>query len=213
MTVERNVWLLTVARTGTRTRPKTSFASNGRATRCPPESLRLRGASKRSTGLPGRAVQDLECLEVAVEVERVVAAFAADAGDAHSAERRREIADEKRIDPDGAAPDRASHPVGSAEGPCVDDAREAVVRRVRERDRFLFVREGLNRQYGAEHLALDDLRVVLRGLDHGRLVEEPAELGALAATDDTVAGGAGPLDEALHAGQVVRVDEGRDRRA
>ena len=81
--------------------------------------------------------------------------------------------------------------------------------------RLGLVGEGLEGQHRAEDLSLDDLGVVRGGLDQGRLVEEsaePADLGAAPAADDPVAALAGALDEALDAGEVVGVDQRRDRR-
>ena len=69
---------------------------------------------------------DLEGLQVAVEVEGVVAALAADAGDADAAERRREVADEERVDPHDPAAHGPADPLGPLLRRRVDDRREPV---------------------------------------------------------------------------------------
>ena len=83
-----------------------------------------------------RSLLDLQGLEVGVEVERVVAALAADAGDADAAERRRQVADQERVRPDRARPHQAPDPVRALLARRVDDPGQAVAGRVRERDRF-----------------------------------------------------------------------------
>ena len=68
--------------------------------------------TSHSDGSGRGALEDLEGLQVAVEVEGVVAALAADAGDADAAERRREVADEERVDPHDAAAHGPPDPLG-----------------------------------------------------------------------------------------------------
>ena len=63
-----------------------------------------------------------------VEVERVVAALAADARDPDAAERRREVAHEEGVDPDRAGAHRAADPLGALRAAGVDDAPRARTR-------------------------------------------------------------------------------------
>ena len=83
-------------------------------------------------------------------------------------------------------PARTARPTRSARSAELraDDRREPVGGRVGELDRLRLVVEGLEGQHRAEDLALDDLGIVRGGLDQGRLVEEPADLGPLAAAHD-----------------------------
>ena len=128
--------------------------------------------------------RDLQGLQLGVEVERVVAALAADAADPHAAERRGQVADEEGVDPDRPGADRAADPLGALGRAGADDRREPVGRRVGELDRLVLGGEGLPGEDRAEDLALDDLGVVGRGLDQRRLVPEarrggrPADLRA-----------------------------------
>ncbi len=119
-------------------------------------------------------LEDLQGLEVAVEVERVLAALAADAGDPDAAERCREVADEERVHPHDPGAHCPSDPLGALGRAGVDDRREPVARRVRECDRLLLVAERLEGQHRPEHLALDDLALVRARDDERRLDEEPA---------------------------------------
>ena len=73
---------------------------------------------------------------------------------------RRQVADEERVDPDHAGADRAADALGPLGRARVDDPREAVRGRVGERDALVLVGEGLERQHGAEDLALHDLALV-----------------------------------------------------
>ena len=59
-------------------------------------------------------------------------------------------------------PARTARPdtLGALRGARVDDPRQAVGGRVRERDPLVLVQEGLDRENGAEDLALDDLALV-----------------------------------------------------
>ena len=61
----------------------------------------------------GRALADLQRLQVGVEVERVVAALAADAADPDAAEGRGQVADQEGVDPRGPGADRAADPLGA----------------------------------------------------------------------------------------------------
>ena len=72
--------------------------------------------------------------------------------------------------------------------------------------------EGLEGEDGAEDLVLDDLGVVGGWFYEGRLVEEGAGVGAVSAAYYVLSVFAGALDEALDAGEVVGVDQGRDGR-
>src|ERR1700756_117036 len=78
-------------------------------------------------------------LRLGEEVERLEAALAADAALLHPAERDTEVAEEPAVDPDGAAVDGGGDAMRAGEVARPDARREAVARRVRERDRFRFV--------------------------------------------------------------------------
>ena len=154
---------------------------------------------------------DLERLQVGVEVERVVAALAADAGDADAAERRRQVADEERVDPHRARAHRPADPLGALLRARVDDRREAVARsswRARRprprRAKVWKVSTGPNTSRWTISESLE------RGSISVGSYAEPAELGPAAAADDAVAVCPRALDEALDPGEVVGVDQRRD---
>ena len=73
----------------------------------------------------GRALADLQRLQVGVEVERVVAALAADAADPDAAEGRGEVADEEGVDPGGAGADRAPDALGALGSSAVQTIAES----------------------------------------------------------------------------------------
>src|SRR4051794_29140836 len=95
-------------------------------------------------------------LRLGEEVERLEAAFAADAALLHPAERDAEVAEEPAVDPDGAAVDGCGDAVCAGEVAGPDARREAVARRVRERDRLGLISERRDRHDGAEDLLLQD---------------------------------------------------------
>jgi hypothetical protein len=153
---------------------------------------------------PGGVVGDHQGLEVAVELERVVAALAADAGDPAPAEGRREIAHEERVHPHQPGADRAAHPFGALARRRVHDRRQAVGGAVGELDGLGLVGEGLEREHRPEDLALHDLAGVGRGFDERGLVVQAA-VDRPAAAHDHVARCPCPFDEGVDLGEVVGV--------
>src|SRR5829696_10076191 len=75
-----------------------------------------RRACRRRTSSSHAALQDLEGLQVGVEVQGVVPALAPDAGDAHPAERRREVSHQEGVDPDHAGANSPPDTVSPAHG-------------------------------------------------------------------------------------------------
>ena len=159
-----------------------------------------------------RPLGDLQRLQVGVEVEGEVAALAADPRDPDPAEGRGQVAHEERVDPHGAGANRPADALGPLRRARVDDRREPVGRRIRERDasassgKVWTVRTGPNTSRWTISLSFD------RGITSGRLVEEAAALGGLASADDLVAVRAGALDEARDAVEMIAVDQRRHRR-
>src|SRR5271155_4208958 len=85
----------------------------------------------------GRPLLHLVRLDLAVEVEGVVAALAADAADARAAEGRREVTDQEAVDPEGAGADGGAETIGPGLVAGEDHRREPVGRRVGEGYRLL----------------------------------------------------------------------------
>src|SRR3984957_7253572 len=154
---------------------------------------------------------DLERLQIRIEIERVVAALAADAADAGAAEGCGEVAHQEAVDPDGAGAQQRPHPLGARLVRGVEDRREPVGRGVGEFGGLRLVAETLDRQHRTEDLSLDDLGVVGLGLDERRLVPEAVLGERLTPEDDSVAVSPCSLDEPVDTCQVIGVDQGRDR--
>src|SRR6266511_3380919 len=159
---------------------------------------------KEGEGLVGDALGEIVVLEAD--------ALEADSRDADPAERGRQVADEKAVDPYRPGADRPSDTLGPLRRRRVNGRREAIPRRVGERDRLVLGTEGLEGQDRSEHFLLDDLRVVRARFDERRLVPEPADLRHAAPPHDAVAVRKRPVDEPLDAREVVAMDERRDRR-
>src|SRR5215204_1821816 len=193
------------ARAPARTRRR-SAARRARRCREPPLAEPFLRASSHAT------VEDLERLQVRVEIQGVVSALASYAGDAYAPEGRRQVADQEGVDPDHTGAYAAPDAVGAAHRACVHDAGEAVGRGVGEGDRLVLVGEGLERQDRAEDLVLHHLGVVGGRLYEGWLVEQRPGVRAASAVYYLLPVLAGAIDEALHAREVVRVDQGRYRR-
>src|SRR5581483_4397477 len=88
----------------------------------PPSSPPAPRWPRRRRGLsPDGAVEDLKCLEVGVEVERVVAALPADSRDARPPERRGQVSDQEGVDPHEARTHGAADPVRAPHRARVDD--------------------------------------------------------------------------------------------
>src|SRR5580658_8753216 len=113
----------------------------------------------------GRVLFDLVRLQVAVEVQGVVATLSTDATDARAAEGRREVADQEAVDPYRAGAHGQSESVGLTLVGGKDHGREAVSRGVRQRDRFVFSFKGLNGEDGTEDFILNYLGVIGPRLD------------------------------------------------
>src|SRR6185437_10338108 len=86
-----------------------------------------------------RAPRQRDVLGFHVEVERVIAAVAADAGGLHAAERRRQMADVFRVEPDHAGFQRICDAQGPAHVVGPDVAGEPVFHVVGDRDRILLI--------------------------------------------------------------------------
>src|SRR3954452_10170066 len=156
-------------------------------------------------------------LDVAVEVEAPGAALAADAAAPVAAERRREVADEEAVHPDGAGVQPGADPLGALRAARDEGRREAVLGVVGHRDPLLLGAEGLEREDRAEDLAADDLAGRVDPLDNGREVVEAARglverVVRLATEDHPRALLPGPLDEAVDALEVRRGEARADGR-
>src|ERR1700689_2182762 len=115
---------------------------------------------------------DLERLQIRIEIQRVVAALAADTADTGATKRCGEVAHQKTVDPDGARAQQRPHPFGARLVRGVEDRREPVGRGVGEFGGFRVIAETLDRQHWSEDLSLDDLGVIGPRLDQRRLVPE-----------------------------------------
>src|SRR5215216_351972 len=181
-----------------------------------PSRTRRRSAARRArrcrVSSSHATVEDLERFQVRVEIQGVVSTLASYAGDAHAPEGCSEVADEEGVDPDHAGAYPAPDTVGAAQRARVHDAGEAVGRGVGEGDRLVLVGEGLEGQNRAEDLVLYHLGVVGGRLYEGWLVEQRPGVRAASAAYYLLPVLAGAIDEALHAREVVRVDQGRYRR-
>src|SRR5580704_10409669 len=153
---------------------------------------------------------DLQRLQIRIEIECVVATLAADAADPGAAERSREVAHQEAVHPDRAGAQQCAEPLGPRLARGIDDGRQAVGRRVGEFGGLGLIAEALERQHGAEDLALDDLGVVRLRLDQRRLVPEAVLLQRRAPEDDGVTVLSRALDEAVDAREVFGVDQRRD---
>jgi hypothetical protein len=81
-------------------------------------SIKLLGERRGSIG---RSVEDHQRLQIAVEVDGVIAALPTDSADTAAAEGGGEIADQERVDPDQTSPDGPANPLGSLPGAGEDD--------------------------------------------------------------------------------------------
>src|SRR5665213_2745806 len=142
-----------------------------------------------------------------MEVQRVVAALAANATDAGPAEGRGEVADQKTVHPDRSGAQRRAESLGARFARGVDDRRKSVGRRVREFRGLGLVGETLQRQHGAEDFALDNLRVIRLGFDQGRFVPEAVTGESFAPEYHGVAVRFRALDETVNPGEVLGMDQ------
>src|ERR1051325_11295812 len=108
---------------------------------------------------PLQSELDADVLGLGKKFERGKAALAADAALAHAAEGYAKVAQEPAVDPDGAAVDCGGDAVGSLQVARPEARREAVLRRVRERDGLLFAVERRDRDDRTEDLLLQDAAV------------------------------------------------------
>ena len=157
----------------------------------------------------GRGRTDV--LDVAVEVERPVAALAPDPAATAATERRGQVADEEAVDPDGSGP----QPRGDALGPLRVAADERggqpVVGAVGERDTVVLAAVRLVRQHGTEDLLAQDLAAGRGVGEDGRAEVQPTELVVRAAAEQHCrAVGHGSLDETGHSLQVPARDQRAD---
>src|ERR1051326_9017839 len=127
---------------------------------------------------------DADILRLREEFERLETAFASDAAVFRAAERHAQIAQQPAVDPDRAAVDRRGDAMRALEVARPERCGEAVARRVRERDRFLFAIERRDRDDGAEDLFLQHAAVAPEAGDHGRLDEVAVAIQPRAAAAD-----------------------------
>src|SRR5579872_2373201 len=154
-----------------------------------------------------RVLADRDVLDVAVKVETPRPALPADAGIARPAERGPELADEEAVHPHRTGNDAR----GDAHGPILvageQGGREAVLGGVGDLDHLVVAAESVPGEDGAEHLLLEDLLVPARAGDHGRLEVKLTLIVSLAAPEDLDAFPAGPVDEPLHAFEMLGMDQ------
>ena len=143
-----------------------------------------------------RAVQNHERLQVAVELERMIAALAANAADAAAAERCRQVAHKERVDPHQPGAQGTAHPFGPLRDAGEHDCGQPIGGAVGELDRFGLVGKRLEGEHRAEDLALHDLTVVRRRFDQRWFVVQ-ASLDRLTASDDRVTSRPRPFDKAM----------------
>src|SRR5215470_10455717 len=147
-------------------------------------------------------------LDVAVEVERVRAAFAADAGLAAAAERGAQVADEETVDPHRPGAQPRADPLGTVRVAGDHGRGQAEPGVVGHGDRLVLVTEGLHGQDGPEDLLGHDLRAGRHRREDGRLVEQAAEVAVGAAAEGGGRPGRqGTLDEAVHALEMRTADQ------
>ncbi|CAM2145607.1 hypothetical protein PT2222_170164 [Paraburkholderia tropica] len=118
----------------------------------------------------------------------------------HAAVRHFAHEREVRVDPRAAVLQFGGHLEGLVDVAGPDRTREAEVRIVGPVDRLLRAVETRDRHHRPEHFAAHDLVVLTRARHHGRLVEEAAAIGELAARRDLdVLLARRALDETRHA--------------
>src|SRR5581483_1141617 len=138
---------------------------------------RLRSRRSVSTWSPkslSRRVQlYTNVLGLGKEFQRVEAAFAADTGVLHAAERRTQIAPHPAVDPDDPRFELRRHAMRAREVHGPYGRGEAVIRRIRHRDRVVLAVERYQRCHGTEDLLAIRTAGRREALDHGRR-DEPA---------------------------------------
>ena len=144
------------------------------------QSCRSRSSTLVATRSPRRqpeardrvgAERDVDDLGVAVELERVVAALAADPRLLGAAERRAQVAHVLRVDPAHAGVDRLRDAVRAADVVGPDVGREPVRGRVRQAHRLGLVVERRRDEHRPEDLLLEDRHRLVDVADHRRLEE------------------------------------------
>src|SRR6266852_4000616 len=106
---------------------------------------------------------------------------------AHSAERDAQIAQQPAVPPHGARIGRGGHAVGTLQVARPQGCRQTVLRRVRERDRFLFIVVWCARDHRSEALFLQHPAIARQSDDHRRLDEPSHAVDALSAVYDGAA--------------------------
>ena len=119
----------------------------------------------------------MDDLGLAVEVEGVVAAFAADAAAFDAAERRAQVAHVLRVDPAHAGVDRVRHAMRALQVVRPDVGGQPVLRGVGQADRLGLVVERHRHEHGPEDLLLEDAHRLVDVGDHGRLQEVAVSAG------------------------------------
>src|SRR5262245_15788898 len=119
---------------------------------------------------PGSTDVDHHVLDDGVVLERVLASVLAPARLLHPAVRRLGRQGEVLIDPDVPELERLGDAHRAPDVGREDRGREAIRRVVRPGDRLLLVAEALDRDHRAEDLVLNDLGLLVRPGDDGRLV-------------------------------------------
>ncbi|MBG9886969.1 hypothetical protein ABE10_10505, partial [Bacillus toyonensis] len=159
------------------------------------------------------AERDVHALLVGVEVDRPVAALVPEARGLHPAERRAEVADVVRVQPDHPRLDRLREVVRAPEIVGPDVGGEAIPRVVGEAQRLLLGVEGRDRDDGAEDLLLEDPRVGGHVGEHrrGHVVARREPVRA-SATGDEATLCLADLDVAHDLLVVLRVHERADLR-
>src|ERR1035437_6218261 len=123
-------------------------------------------------------------LQIAVEVEGVVAALAPDTADADAAKGRREITNEKTVHPDCSRSRRETETIRLSLVRRKNHRRESVLRRGGEFDRFRFTVKRLKGKDRPETFTWDDLGFVVARLNRRGFEREPVALHPPAAVDE-----------------------------
>src|SRR5437588_362409 len=165
--------------------------------------------------LPAGLVRRPRCrahgLHVGMEVEAVPSALSPDPGVPRAAERGPQVTNEEAVHPHGPGDQGRRDAFGSLRISGIDDGRQAVVRVVGERDRFVLVRERLKGEDGAEHLVSQDLGAGWCVDEQRRPVVEAAELLVRPAAQDRLRSVLlCPADEPVHPLEVLPGDQGAD---
>src|SRR5271165_670384 len=116
----------------------------------PPTTL----ASMATTGL-SVSESNTNVVQLRIEIQRMHSAFAADAGEPHSAEWRSQVAQEPAIDPGDAHIHLPCHSMSPLQIGRPDRCRQTILGVIRHRNRFLFRIERSNVAHRTEDLVLD----------------------------------------------------------